>query len=264
MHSLINANTVGTIRKTGNTDDSLPDRTEILKAHDLPFDQPAENIIITGCQITGAMPQILKKYSEILGQAEITHTFLSMEFCCGNNLYRPAIKAKDDEAMTECRSLSKEFVSLNIKKAKELGAKRIIIFCSSCYPIYKHAFPEENIVFYPQAISEAISDLSWSEPIDYYAGCYRLHKKFSSVPMDLKSTNQVFKKIHNLSINRISAPTCCFKPDGLDHMLKNVQTKYMVHVCTGCYLQALINKKDDKDFQVLMLPEFIHLLLQES
>jgi len=264
MHSLINVNTVETIRKTGNTDDNLPDRTGILKAQDLPFDQPAENIIITGCQILGAMPQILKKFSGILGQAGVTHTFLSKEFCCGNNLYRPAIKAKDEQAMAECRSLSKEFVGLNIGKAKELGAQRIIIFCSPCYPIYRHAFPEENIVFYPQVISEAIPDLSFHEPIDYYAGCYRLHKKFSPVPVDLKSADQVFKKIQNLSINRISAPSCCYKQEGLDHMLNNVQTRYMVHICTGCYFQALLNKKDDKDFQVLMLPEFIDLLLKES
>ena len=88
--------TVETIRKTGNTYDNLPDRTEVLKAHGLPFDQRAENVIITGCQILGAMPQILKKFTGILGQAGISHTFLSKEFCCGNNLYRPAIKAKDE------------------------------------------------------------------------------------------------------------------------------------------------------------------------
>ncbi len=264
MHSLIDINTVETIRTTGNTNDNLPDRTEILKTHSLPFDQPAENVIITGCQIIGLMPQVLKKFAGILDQAGITYTFLSKEYCCGNDLYRPAIKAKDEEAMDECRSLSKEFVGLNIDKAKELGAQRIVIFCSPCYPIYKHAFPDENIVFYPQAISEAITDLSWNEPIDYYPGCYRLHKKFSPVPMDLKSTNSVFKKIKNLSINRISAPSCCYKPDGLDHMLESIETNYMVHICTGCYFQALFNKKEDKEVQILMLPEFIDLLLREN
>ncbi len=261
MHPLVDRDTVETIRKTGNMSVDLPDRVEILKAHNLPFDRPAENVIITGCQIIGIMPEILKKLAGIFDRRGITYTFLSREYCCGNTLYRPAIKAKDEEAMAECRSLSNEFVGLNMEKAKELGAQRIIIFCSPCYPIYKHALPNEDIVFYPQVISEAIPDLTWTGAIDYYAGCYRLHKKFAPVPMDLKSTNAVFRKIQGLSIHRISAPACCFKPEGLQHMLEGVETNRMVHVCTGCYLQARSNMKQDRDVQVLMLPEFVHLLL---
>lgn len=261
MHSLIDTKAVETIRSTGSFRDDLPDRIEIMKTHHLPVDQPAENVIISGCSMMSITPGIIKNLADILDQGGMSYTFLSKEYCCGNGLYKPAIRAKDEEAMAECRSLSKEFVCHNIEKAKELGAQRIIIFCSPCYPIYKHAFPDENVVFYPQAINEAIPDLSWNGSIDYYAGCYRLHKKFSPVPMDLKSTNAVFKKIKGLSINRISAPACCFTPDGLNHMLKNIETKYMVHVCTGCYVQALFNKKDE-DVQVLMLPEFVHHLLQ--
>ena len=114
-----------------------------------------------------------------------------------------------------------------------------------------------------QAISDSITDLSWNEKIDYYAGCYRLHKKFSPVPMDLKSTNSVFGKIKDLSVNRISAPECCFKPDGLNHMLKSVETNYMVHICTGCYFQAILNMPKDRKVEILMLPEFIRMV-QES
>ncbi len=264
MHSLIDSNEVETIRTIGNMSDNLPDRIEVMKTHNLPFDQPAENVIIAGCQVIGALPRILKKFTEILDQGGITYTFLSKEYCCGNTLYRPAIKAKDEQAMAECRSLSKEFVGRNIEKAKELGSQRIIIFCSPCYPIYKHAFPDENIIFYPEAINEAIPEMSWNGAIDYYAGCYRLHKKFSPVPMDLKSTNSVFRKIQNLSVHRISAPACCFKPDGLNHMLQSIKTKFMVHVCTGCYFQAILNITEEQDGKILMLPEFIHLLLQES
>jgi len=263
MHSLIDAGTVETIRTTGNTSNDLPDRVEIMEAHDLPYDQQAENVIITGCQILGAIPQILKTFTNVLDKGRINYTFLSKEFCCGNNLYRPAIKAKNEGAMAECRSLSKEFVGLNIEKARELGSQRIIIFCSPCYPIYKHAFPNDNIIFYPQAINEAITTLCCNKEIDYYAGCYRLHKKFSPVPMDLKSTNSVFNKIKNLSINRISAPACCYKPDGLNHMLNNIKTNYMLHICTGCYFQAILNMPEDRKVQVLMLPEFISMV-QES
>jgi len=263
MHSLIDVNAVETIRTTGNASDHIPNRIEVMEIHNLPYDRKAENVIITGCQILGAMPQVLRKLASVLDQGGIAYTFLSKEFCCGNNLYRPAIKAKDEEAMAECRSLSKEFIGLNIEKAKELKSQRIIIFCSPCYPIYKHAFPNENIVFYPQAINNAITDLCWNKGIDYYAGCYRLHRKFSPVPMDLESTNSVFEKIEDLSINRISAPDCCYKPDGINHMLESVETNCMVHICTGCYFQAILNMPKDRKIQILMLPEFIRMV-QES
>ncbi len=263
MNPLIDPQMVETIRETGNTNENLPNRIEILETHNLPYDQAAEKVIITGCQILGSMPQVLKKLTQILDRDGVSYTFLSKEYCCGNNLYRPAIKAKDEKAITECRELSKEFVELNIEQTKKLGARQLIIFCSPCYPIYKHAFPKENIVFYPQAIDDAISTLDWENEIDYYAGCYRLHKKFAPITMDLISTNSVFKKIKGLSINRISAPACCYKSDGLHYMMDNVITDCMVHVCTGCYFQALLNKPQDTQYQILMLPEFIDMV-QES
>ena len=58
MHSLIDANTVETIRTTGNSSDNLPNRMEVMETHNLPYDREAENTIITGCQIFGAMPQV--------------------------------------------------------------------------------------------------------------------------------------------------------------------------------------------------------------
>ena len=180
MHTLIDANMVELIRSTGNTRKNLPDRATVLEQHNLPYDRRADNAIITGCRILGGLPHIIKALARILDRDCVSYTFLSKETCCGNNLYRPAIKARSEETMAECRSLSKAFIGLNIEKAKDLGAKRLIIFCSPCYPHYKHAFPEEEIVFYPQAINEAVTTLEWRETIDYYAGCYKLHKKIRS------------------------------------------------------------------------------------
>ena len=162
--------------------------------------------------------------------------------------------------MEECRSLSKEFVGNNIEQAKKLGASRIILFCSPCYPIYKFAFPEENIIYFPETIIEATGTLECNQHIDYYAGCYKLHRRFASVPVDLKSTNRVFNSIKGLAINRISAPSCCFRPDGLAHMLDHVQTDCMVHICTGCYSQAVANMPKEREVNILMLPEFIDMI----
>lgn len=261
MHTLIDKATVESIRTTGKTSEDLPDRVPILEKYNLPYDRPAENVVVSGCQILPAMPQLLAPLARIFDKKGFSYTFLSKEYCCGNYLYRPAIKERDEEAMAECRELSKEFVGKNVEQAKELGAKRIVIFCSPCYPIYKHAFPEEEIIFYPAAINELIDKISFKERIDYYAGCYRLHKKFSPAPMDLKSTNEVLSKMEGLEVNRIGAPKCCFHPEGLAHMIDNVQSKTMLHICTGCYNQALQNMPQDRGVDILMLPDLVERAL---
>ena len=249
------------IEDTGNTSRDLPDRTAIFEQHQLPVDRPSDNIVVTGCQIPGAFPHVLAALSRILDRGGVSHTFLSREYCCGNNLFRPAIKAKDEAAMVECRAWSKMFVGRNVETMKKLGAKRMIIFCSPCYPIYKHAFPDADIVFYPQAIFEAMGKVTLEGSVDYYAGCYKLHKKFSPVPMDLDSANKVFEAIEGLQVNRISAPACCYKPEGVAHMMNNATTDLMVHVCTGCYIQALLNLPKDKNIRPMMLPELVDMAL---
>lgn len=257
MHPLIDKNMVDTIRTTGKTNENLPDRVNILREHGLPYDRHAENVIISGCQILSMLPRILCSLVRLFDQSSFSYTFLSEEYCCGNYLYRPAIKARDDAAMTECRELSREFVERNIQRAKSLGANRLVVFCSPCYPIYKHAFPEENIVFYPVTISEIMEPVAFEERIDYYAGCYRLHRKLAPVPMDLESTDEIFAKMQGLDVHRISAPKCCFTPEGLSHMTENVVTKLMVHICTGCYGQALQSLSKESGAEVLMLPELV-------
>jgi len=264
MHPLIDKNMVETIRTTGKTKKSLPDRENILDEYSLPYDRDAENAVISGCQILGMLPNTLRSLARLFDQKAFSYTFLSKEYCCGNYLYRPAIKERDDAAMAECRELSKEFVALNIEQAKKFGAKRLVIFCSPCYPIFKHAFPEENIVFYPVAINEIMGTVKFEEKIDYYAGCYRLHKRFSPLPMDLESTDKVFDNMEGLDIHRISAPQCCFKPEGLSHMIENVSTRLMVHICTGCYGQALANLPKESGTEVLMLPEFVERVMSQQ
>jgi Fe-S oxidoreductase len=261
MNTLIDVKTVESIRATGNINPEKADRVPILDQYNLPYDRPAENVVITGCQILPILPQMLASLTRIFNRGGLEHTYLSTEYCCGNTLYRPAIKARDDEAMAECRELSKGFVDLNLKAARELGAKRLIIFCSPCYPIFKHAAPDEDIIFYPAAISEVMEGAAFDGKIDFYAGCYKLHKRFSPAPMDLKSTNKVFSKIDGLTLNRISAPQCCYKAEGLAHMIDNIQTETMVHICTGCYGQALSNLPQGSTTKVMMLPEFAEAAL---
>jgi Fe-S oxidoreductase len=264
LHPLIDPKMLDTIRQTGKTNEQLPDRVPLLEEYGLPYDREADSAVITGCQILAGLPGSLAALSRILEQGNVSHTFLSQEYCCGNNLYRPAIKARDEEALSELRSISKDFVAKNIELAETLSVKRLIIFCSPCYPIYKHAFPDMDILFYPAAIDEAVSTLSLDRKVDYYAGCYKLHKRFAPVPMDLKSTNHVLAKIDGLEINRIKAPACCYKPDGLAHMIDGVKTDCMVHICSGCYFQALLHMPKERGVTITMLPEFVEEAIASS
>ena len=265
MHELIDQKTVETIRETGNAAPGMPPRTEVLEKHGLVYDREAENVIVTGCQVLHLLPGAISSLARVLDRGGLSYTFLSREYCCGNYLYRPAIKAKDEEALAGCRELSKEFVALNLIKARELGAKRLVIFCSPCYPIYRHAFPDGDIVFYPRAVAEALERAGFeggsSREIDYYAGCYRLHRRFSPAPMDLDSTEEVFSRLGGLEVNRIGAPRCCYTPEGASHIAQSVSTDALVTICTGCYGQALTVLPPGSGTEVLMLPEFVERIL---
>ena len=82
--------------------------------------------------------------------------------------------------------------------------------------------------------------------------------------MDLKSTNKVFSKMEGLDVHRISAPECCYKPTGTAHMIENIQTRLMVHICTGCYGQALGNLPQGSETEVLMLPELVERAMKRD
>lgn len=254
MHSIIYQDSVKNINRTGCYSTKFPDRKSVLDEYALAYDREADNAIITGCEALPLAPNIIACLARFFDRRGFSYTFLSEEYCCGNYLYRPAIKARDEQAMGECRNLSKGFVNKTVQSAQKFGVKRLVIFCSPCYSIYKHAFPEEEIIFYPEAIAEPMREMEFNEKIDYYAGCYKLHKKFAPVPMDLKSTNQVFKEISGLEINRIKAPECCYAPDGISYMNGKVKTKNMVHICTGCYAQAMSFMPKDNGVNIMMLP----------
>ncbi len=73
----------------------------------------------------------------------------------------------------------------------------------------------------------------------------------------IRSTEEVFSKMNGLEVSRIGAPECCYKPAGLSHMIEGVKNDLMVHICTGCYGQALNNMPKDRNVEILMLPELV-------
>ena len=141
MHPLIDQTIVERIRSKGHALENAPDRIRYLEEHGLPYDREAENVIITGCMIPAALPDLPDSLRRIYDHTGFSYTFLSKEYCCGNYLYRSALKPRDDEALQECRELSREFIGRDIEMANKLKGKRLVIFCSPCYPIFKHLFP---------------------------------------------------------------------------------------------------------------------------
>ena len=104
--------------------------------------------------------------------------------------------------------------------------------------------------------------IAYEGKVDYYTGCYRLHRKFSPVPMDLDSAEEVFSRLEGLEVNHIDAPQCCYKPEGAAHMIEGMRTRTLVNVCTGCYGRAVANRPSGTE--VLMLPELVERAQKEG
>ena len=79
--------------------------------------------------------------------------------------------------------------------------------------------------------------------------------------MDLEFTDEVFGKMKNLQVHRISTPKRCYSPKGFSHMLDSIETELIVHICIGFYTQALRNMK--KETEIVMLPELIERALEK-
>ncbi|MGC8659837.1 MAG: hypothetical protein ACP5U1_12245 [Desulfomonilaceae bacterium] len=80
MHGLMDKNMVDMILFAGTTQTSVPERLPILQEHSLPYDQKAENVVITGCQIFLKLRDVLAVLARLFDSSGLSHTFLSKEF----------------------------------------------------------------------------------------------------------------------------------------------------------------------------------------
>jgi Fe-S oxidoreductase len=73
-----------------------------------------------------------RSFVEILDQAGADYAMLGgLEWCCG---YPQFINGELD--------LAREAIEHNVAKVRELGAKRVVFTCPSCYHIWAHVYPE--------------------------------------------------------------------------------------------------------------------------
>ena len=93
----------------------------------------AENVLFTGCvssfyPMTYSIPQA---FVQILETAGISYTTMGgEEWCCGYPLYGMGL----DEDIAE-------IARHNVEKLQELGAKRLVTTCPSCYHTWAHIYP---------------------------------------------------------------------------------------------------------------------------
>ena len=41
--------------------------------------------------------------------------------------------------------------------------------------------------------------------------------------------------------------------------MDNISTDTMVHICTGCYQRAMMNRPEDREVKIMMLPELVQM-----
>lgn len=100
----------------------------------IKINEPAEYAYFAGCVPTlyPSAYSIPQAFARILKAANVSFTLLGQEEeCCG---YPLAIGGLPDEARKVAES--------NLKKLKELGVKKLVTSCPSCYHMWKDYYPE--------------------------------------------------------------------------------------------------------------------------
>jgi Fe-S oxidoreductase len=147
------------IRHYGSYKDLGEGRKRVLTREiDFPMDERAEHVLIGGCLLPELMPGVFRDLRSLLGLLKVDYTMLSKENCCGwVPLLQPAVRAKDDQRVARVKEISKNFIFENFKKADELGARSIVIFCSGCYTSLNKALGHEyETKMLPQFVLEAL------------------------------------------------------------------------------------------------------------
>jgi Fe-S oxidoreductase len=258
---MIDQKFVESIRQYGSFKDSGEGRLKLLK-EDIGFrmDQKAEYVIIGGCAQPEAMPQVLRSLKSLLEKLKIDYTFLSKEYCCGwLPIGQIAVMTKNEEDISQYKTISRDFILENFKQAEALGAKSLVLFCSACEPNYSNHKngTRLEIIPYTELLDRSMKKGRLDAEIDYYAGCYRFRRRITSESLDLEPAERLLKKVNGLKINQIDSNLCCYRPPDLEKIMGNLKTKSLMTLCTGCYHNLKGNLQSKGDYQVKMLPEVL-------
>ena len=258
---MLNEKAIENIRKYGVYQDNGKARRKVLfEDVGLNADQKAEYVFIAGCVQPVGMPHVFSDLKKILDRLQVSYTFLLKEYCCGwMPLGQPAVMAKNDEDIESSRAYAKEFVMMNFKQAKALGAKTIVLFCGACEPTYSNYKDAQDleVISYTALLDRFLEKGKLNLEVDYYAGCYRFRRKITKAELNLEPPKSVLQKINGLNVNYLSNKHCCYIPPHLDNLAESIKSKTIITICTGCYynLKGSLAKKGD--YEVKMLPEIV-------
>lgn len=235
-------------------------KQKLLEDIGFPAGKRAEYAIITGCFQYKNMPHVLLAFKQLLDHLKVDYTLLNKEYCCGwMTIGQPAVISKNDEDIARFKEFSQEFISENIKQARELGARSIVLFCAACEPNYTNNrnSTDLEVISYSELIDRYFKAGKLEKKIDYYAGCYRFRRRITDKPVDIEPAVRVLRKIEGLEVNYIDNKLCCNVSPHMEQLAGTIKSNSIVNICSGCY-QAIKSKMGEKaDLEVKMLPEIV-------
>jgi len=249
-------------------EDGKKSRDSFLVENGFPIDQRADYVILSSCLQPSLMPNAFISFKKLLEYYNVSYTFLSKEYCCGYMpLIYPSILSKDNEEIDKAKILSKRYIERNLECAINFSAKYIVTFCSACYIMYSYyknitsvnnINQKVKIISYVDLIDSFFDKGKLDMSADFYAGCYRAHKKVTSAGIEdfVKRSLSILDKIEGLKLHNLDNTLCCAKAKNFESLTESIKTSNLINICTGCYN----NTKPlaiDKGYNVFMLPEIV-------
>lgn len=232
------------IKREGNY--ALPNdlRGRLFEYQALGIDPPrdrAETCIIFGCYFPMMLPLSVRNYLRLLNRVGIEFTFLKKEYCCGEFL---VMTAKSEEEMARAKQASREFISMNISLAQDVGACNIAYFCTRCAYLAKEAFPASPVrqIHYPDIIMDQLQKQQLRiEPaaVGYYRGCQaRNRTEVPGVELDFKGYRDVLNRIEGLTVIDLPLQCCCLdNPNGVLETAERLNLRAIVTACVSCQIR---------------------------
>jgi Fe-S oxidoreductase len=258
---MIDEKSIENIRKYGVALGTGERKRQILiEEVGFPVGIKAENVIIAGCFQAEGMPHVFHAFKNLLDHFKIDYTLLDKEYCCGwMPIGQPAVIAKNEEDIARFKEISTEFIVENFKRAKELGARSIVLFCGACEPNYTNYKDLTDLEVIPchELIDRYFKAGELERKIDYYAGCYRFRRRITDKPVDVQPAVRVLKKIKGLDVNYIDDKLCCNIPPHLEQIESSIKSNSVVNICSGCYYSLSAKLGNRVGLEVKMLPEIV-------
>lgn len=194
-------------------------------------DQPAEYAILVGCNATFRFFHV-KSFVDLLERLDVSYSFLSKEFCCGNS-YLP--KSDQIPELATLEPYAQDYQGRNIAAAEALGAQAVVTFCANCNARYRRHLRRAGppILYWTDLVSAKAGGLKLDKKVDFYEGCHRDQNVVLPGAIDAAVSKNLLSGIQGLSYNEVSSDLCC-KQKAADIFIA-MKTDVLVTPTSCCY-----------------------------